>query len=126
MISTSRIRLLCAMVCVLCTCAFSQRTATSIAGGYAGDGNPATSAALNAPTYATVDLHGVIYVSDTGHCRVRKIDSLGIITTVAGTGVCGFSGDGGPANQAQINLPSGIVKTSSDFCHVQSSKFALR
>jgi trimeric autotransporter adhesin len=82
--------------------------------GNGGDGGPAMLAQLNAPTGVAVDMAGNLYVSDTSNCRVRKVDSLsGTITTVAGTGQCGYSGDGGLGAAAELNFPLGIAFDSS-------------
>ncbi len=70
--------------------------------GFGGDGGPATSALLNFPTGLATDKFGNIYIADQVNCRIRKIDNTGIITTYAGTGVAGYSGDGGPATVALI------------------------
>ncbi len=78
-------------------------------GSYSGDGGPATAANLNNPTAITVDPAGNIYFSDQYNQRIRKIDKKGIITTVAGNGTAGFSGDGGPATSAELNYPGGLV-----------------
>ncbi|MFQ5873899.1 MAG: serine/threonine protein kinase, partial [Dehalococcoidia bacterium] len=64
-----------------------------------------TQAQLNTPCGLTVDDEGNFYIADTVNNRIRKVDTAGIITTVAGTGQAGFSGDGGPAIEAQINNP---------------------
>ena len=77
--------------------------------GYSGDGGPATKAELNLPASLTFDRHGNLYISDRANHCVRKVNKKGIITTVAGNGTGGFSGDGGPATRASLNLPSGIV-----------------
>jgi len=69
---------------------------------YLGDSGQATSASLNNPIGLAVDSLGNIYIGDYGNKVVRKVDASGIITTFAGTGVVGFSGDGGPASAAQI------------------------
>ena len=78
--------------------------------GYAGDGGPATQALLNNPFDLAFDPGGNLCFSDTyNHC-IRRIDArTGVITTIAGTGESGFAGDGGPATQAQMNQPYGIV-----------------
>jgi hypothetical protein len=80
---------------------------TTVAGGTgvlgaAGDGGPATKAQLNAPVAVAVDGQGELYISDSDNFRIRKVDTTGTITTVAGTGKQGFSGDGGPATSARL------------------------
>lgn len=86
---------------------------TTIAGtgtyGFSGDGGPATAAQLAAPLGVAVDRDGNILVSDTANHCIRRIDTAGIITTIAGTGVRGFSGDGGPAVSARLFSPNGIA-----------------
>ena len=80
------------------------------AGGFSGDGGPAMQAQLSLPVGVAIDGAGNLYIADTFNSRVRKVDALtGIITTVAGTGVGGFSGDGGPATQAQFGSPSSVA-----------------
>jgi len=83
------------------------------AAGYSGDGGAATSAQLAYPYKVAVDGSGNIYISDTNNCRVRKIDTSGKISTIAGTGVRGYSGDGGAATSAQISYPRGLAVDSS-------------
>ena len=86
---------------------------TSIAGGGAGptlgDGGTATFALLNAPGAVAVDPAGNIYVADTAYNRIRRIDAFGTITTVAGAGRPGYSGDQSFANAAQLNKPCGVA-----------------
>lgn len=86
---------------------------TTVAGngvaGYSGDGGPATAAHLQFPTSVSKDPFGNIYFSDRNNNCIRKIDASGIISTIAGTGVFGYSGDGGPATLAQIGSPYGIA-----------------
>lgn len=87
---------------------------TPIAGtgeeGFAGDGGPATSAELWRPSTLELDAAGNLYIADVRNYRVRRVDHrTGMITTVAGTGEEGFSGDGGPATQASLNRPYGIT-----------------
>jgi hypothetical protein len=74
-----------------------------------GDGGPAIAADLCGPEHLDVDASGAIYVADTGNDRIRRIAVDGTITTVAGTGVQGFSGDGGPAIAATLSEPSGVL-----------------
>jgi uncharacterized protein (TIGR03437 family) len=78
-------------------------------GGFSGDGGPATAASLNIPSDVAVDSAGNLYIADAGDNRVRKVDTAGIITTVAGTGTDGYSGDGGPSTQAMLNYPWGLA-----------------
>ena len=78
--------------------------------GFAGDGGPAAAALLNGPFDVAFDAAGNLYFSDTFNCRIRRIDARsGIISTVAGNGDKGYSGDGGPATGALLNEPYGIV-----------------
>ena len=80
-------------------------TITTVAGttaGFSGDGGPATAAQMSAPSDVAVLPDGSILISDSNNNRIRKVDTSGIITTVAGTGAAAFSGDGGPASAAAI------------------------
>ena len=95
-------------------------TITTVAGAYpggtySGDGGPATDATLAGPTAVAVDSAGNLYIADTGNCFVRKVDSSGIITTIAGNYVLGsgYSGDGGPATEATLDEPSGLAVDSA-------------
>ncbi|HXB73149.1 MAG TPA: hypothetical protein VNY05_33235 [Candidatus Acidoferrales bacterium] len=82
--------------------------------GFSGDGGLATQAAMNNPTAAAVDAAGNLYVSDQVNQRIRRIDASTLtITTVAGTGSAGYSGDGGSAISASLNFPGGVVVDSS-------------
>jgi len=74
-------------------------------GWYSGDGGPATNANLYYPTDVAFDSIGNLYVADSGNFRVRMINTQGIITTVAGNGNYGYSGDGGPATNASLFSP---------------------
>jgi len=74
-----------------------------------GDGGPATSAFLNQPAGVTTDTAGSLYIADTSNNRIRKVSPAGIISTVAGNGGYGFSGDGGPAGSASLANPTGIA-----------------
>ena len=78
--------------------------------GFSGDEGPATQASLgNNPWGAGLDATGNLYIADTGNNRIRKVDSAGAIHTVAGNGIAGFSGDGGPAIAASLNGPFGVA-----------------
>ncbi|MCC6862802.1 MAG: hypothetical protein IT158_29780 [Bryobacterales bacterium] len=77
--------------------------------GYLGDGGPATQANLGLAHSLAVDHEGTLYFSDTFFHCVRRVRSDGIIETAAGTGQPGFSGDGGPATAAQVNMPRGLA-----------------
>jgi sugar lactone lactonase YvrE len=88
---------------------------TTIAGGKAGfdgDSGPATAAHLNQPNALAVDSDGNIYIADSQNHRIRKITSAGVISTIAGTGVEGFSGDGGAAVSAALDAPAGLAVDS--------------
>lgn len=88
--------------------------ATVCQGGFAGDGGPATKAALNYPSAAVLDTEGNLYIADTINHRIRRVDAeTGIIHTIAGNGANGFSGDGGPALSAEISFPAGIAVDTS-------------
>jgi len=90
---------------------------TTVAGiegqeGYGGDNGPATSAYLDTPTGVAIDTNGNIFIADSHNHRVREVTS-GTITTIAGTGVAGFSGDGAAATAAQLALPSAVAIDST-------------
>ncbi|HEY2947303.1 MAG TPA: hypothetical protein VGJ53_02705, partial [Micromonosporaceae bacterium] len=92
---------------------FPDGTINTVAGtgtyGFSGDGGPATAAALQAPIGVTVMPDGGFLIADAAAARVRRVSPTGIITTVAGTGTRGISGDGGPATAAQIYDPQGVA-----------------
>jgi trimeric autotransporter adhesin len=82
--------------------------------GYSGDGGQATSVALRSPQGVAVDASGNIYIADTDNERIRMVTkSTGIISTVAGTGSYGYSGDGGQATSAALSYPRGITVDAS-------------
>jgi hypothetical protein len=80
--------------------------------GYSGDGGPATAARFNGPEGICIDAAGNIYIGDGHNQRIRKINPAGIVTTIAGTGVSGYNGDGIPATAAQLSDPFGVVSDS--------------
>jgi len=77
--------------------------------GYNGDGIACGTAELQQPAFIAADAAGNMYITDQGNSRIRKIDASGIITTIAGTGTNGFSGNGGPGTAAQIAFPDCIT-----------------
>ncbi len=93
-------------------------TFNNFTGGYSGDGGPATSATLNRPFSVALDSKGNVYISEILNNRIRKVDLSGNITTYAGNGTGGFSGDGGPATSAQLNVPDQIAFDSSDNLYI--------
>ena len=79
------------------------------AASYSGDDSSSANAQLNHPASLALDAAGSLYIADTRNHRIRKVTPTGLITTVAGTGEPGFSGDLGPAIQAQLNSPQGVA-----------------
>lgn len=87
--------------------------------GFSGDGAAATSANLSYPTGLCMDTLGNLYIADNANHRIRKVDAVtGIITTVAGTGTPGFSGNGGPAVDAQLLQPNSIFMSRKGFLYI--------
>lgn len=91
--------------------ALSMGQITTIAGGipFLGDGGLATNAIFGTPQGITIDGTGNIYIADAANSRIRRIDSSGVVVTIAGNGAAGFSGDGGPAIGASLNLPRSVA-----------------
>ena len=104
------------LFCGVCDAQYSY-VLTSIAGtgsaAFLGDGLPATNAQINNPKAITLDGAGNVYFADYSNQRIRKIDASGIITSIAGTGTAGYTGDGSPATAANINYPWGIATDST-------------
>jgi sugar lactone lactonase YvrE len=88
------------------------------ASGFSGDGGPATAAQLNYPADIAVDANENLYIADFFNHRVRKVDRSGVITTFAGTGLAGSSGDGGPATSAQLSNPVGLAVDASGVVYI--------
>jgi hypothetical protein len=89
---------------------------------YGGDGGAATIASLNAPTMTVLDSAGNFYIADSANSVVRKVDAkTGIITTFAGTGMPGYSGDNGPATSAQLGTPTGLAFDRSGNLYISDS-----
>jgi hypothetical protein len=104
---------------------------TTVAGtgvtGYSGDGGPATQATLTLPKDVWVDLLGNLYIADFVNGAIRRVDPTGIITTVAGSGITGFFGDGGPATLAMLRFPLGVVTdAANNLFIVDSDNYRLR
>jgi sugar lactone lactonase YvrE len=100
-------------------------TISTVAGngksGFSGDGGRATAAGVN-PIAVAVDANGNLYISDYANNRVRKVDTAGIIATVAGNGRPGFSGDGGRATSARLNDPRGLAVDSHGNLYIADSR----
>jgi sugar lactone lactonase YvrE len=86
--------------------------------GYSGDGGPATSAQLTSASAICFDAVGNLYISDFGGMRVRKVNTSGIISTIAGTGSAGSGGDGGPATSAQLFYPYGLAVDAANNLYI--------
>jgi sugar lactone lactonase YvrE len=105
---------------------------TTVAGngtnGYSGDGNTATNAELNGPQGVAVDATGNLFIADLGNNRIRKVGTNGIITTVVGNGIFGYSGDGGAATNAELTNPwYGVaVDASGDLFFVDYQNDVIR
>jgi DNA-binding beta-propeller fold protein YncE len=119
------------IICVLglsCSSAFVQESPkpgimTTVVGtgkkGYAGDGGPASKALLDQPFHCEVDGKGNLYIAEAGNHCIRKVNlKTGVITTVAGTGKKGYTGDGGSATEATFNEPYSVVVDPDDNLYV--------
>jgi len=100
---------------------------TTVAGtsviGSSGDGGPATSAQLNYPYGVAVDAAGNLYIADTNNQRIRRVSAAtGTITTVAGTGRSGYTGDGGFSTSAQLSFPRGILVDASGNIYISDAQ----
>ena len=91
----------------------SSGNISTVAGGSIGDGRAAVAAQLNFPRVVEADGSGNLYIADTNNHRIRKVDSSGVITTVAGSGTAGFGGDSGAAVSAQLRGPRGMALDGS-------------
>ncbi|HEX4982898.1 MAG TPA: hypothetical protein VFV63_14425, partial [Ilumatobacteraceae bacterium] len=108
------------------------RVITTVAGtgstAYNGDGRPATLSSLSSPFMVDVDAAGNLYIADSGHHRIRKVDAVtGLISTIAGTGVAGFNGDGQLATATMINQPMGVrVTGKGDVVFADRENYRIR
>ncbi len=95
--------------------------------GFSGDGGPASAAQLSDPNGIARGPDGALYICDTTNHRIRKVTSDGRITTVAGSGVKGFAGDGGPALKAQLNEPYEVrFDPAGNVCWVERLSHSIR
>lgn len=94
---------------------------------YSGDGGPATNATLNYPFHAAPDKYGNLFIADYNNNCIRKVSTNGIITTVAGNGIYDYTGDGGAATNAMLDLPVGIaVDRSGNIYFSETDSFTIR
>jgi uncharacterized protein (TIGR03437 family) len=89
---------------------------------FSGDGGPATSASLGFPEGVAVDAAGNLYIADSDNSRIRKVSPAGIITTVAGNGQRGYSGDGGPATSASLNVPWAVAADAAGNLYIADTR----
>lgn len=98
---------------------FTNGIITTVAGNGGvplGDGGQATNASIRSPYSVAMDMMGNMFIADRSHNRIRKVDTNGIISTIAGNGAAGFSGDGGAATNASLNQPEAVAcDDSGDF-----------
>ena len=94
---------------------------TVAGGGLGGDGGAAVAAQLHDPTDVALDAAGNLYIADRDNHRIRKVDTAGVISTVAGDGTEGYSGDGGPATAAQLDSPSGVALDGAGNLYIADS-----
>jgi sugar lactone lactonase YvrE len=108
----------------------STKIITTYAGtgaqGFTGDGGPATSATFRFPQAVATDANGNLFIADSDNNVIRRVDvGTGIITTVVGTGAQNYSGDGGPATAATMQIPGGIVVDASENLYIADSGNAV-
>jgi hypothetical protein len=105
--------------------ALSQGNIVTIAGNgsgaFSGDGGPATAASLSHPRTLVIDSSGNLYISDVDNLRVRRVTPAGIISTIAGNGLPGSSGDGGPAVDASLSSMLGLALDNAGNLYIADS-----
>jgi len=97
------------VACITCRAQVITTVAGNGTAGYSGDGGAATAAELKAPAGVAIDASGNVYIADQQNNCIRKMFASGIITTIAGNGIIGYSGDGGAATDAMLFLPAGVA-----------------
>ena len=117
--------------CVIREVNASTGDITTVAGngniGYSGDNGPATAAELYDPLGVAVNAAGDIFIADSLNNVIREVNTLGVITTVAGNGTAGYSGDNGPATAAELNFPTGIaIDSAGDIYFADSNNNVIR
>ena len=109
---------------------FPGGTITTLAGnglaGYTGDGGAASNAQLTTPVGVATDSSGNVYIADTGNNAVRVVNSGGIVSTVAGNGLAGYSGDLGPAVSATVGNPTGVAVDASGSLYISDGSVRIR
>ena len=88
------------------------------AGGFSGDGGAATNALLNQPSDVKIDAAGNLFIADMYNNRIRKVNTLGVISTIAGKDTAGYSGDGGLATNAKLNKPTGVAVNANGVLYI--------
>src|SRR5271154_4841493 len=101
------------------------RVAGNATNGFSGDNGPAVTAQLDGPTGLAVDPAGNLYIADTFNRRIRKV-SNGIITTVAGNGVAGTAGNGGPATSAELSVPYALAIDAAGNLYIDDNSGVIR
>ncbi len=91
--------------------------------GYSGDGGQATAAELNSPNSVALDGFGNLYIADASNNRIRKVNTSGVISTIAGSGAYGYSGDGGSAMSAELSSPQGVVVDNANNVYIIDGGF---
>ena len=90
--------------------------------GFSGDGGPAADATLGDPVGVALDAAGNLYIADASNMRIRRVTTDGIISTIAGTGTYGYSGDGGPALKAELWSPRGVAVDASGNVYIADTQ----
>jgi trimeric autotransporter adhesin len=117
------------LILFFCVSANAQIITTFAGNGipaYAGDGMAAATASLNTPTDVACDTAGNIYIADEFNHVIRKVNPAGIIFTIAGSGVAGYSGDGGPATLAKFNRPTNVFVKGGNIYITDELNHAIR